>query len=66
MMARIENDAVLRTALVQSTALRKGIDLRDQLPAAKVEEPRETFTPMNFDPSATSEIHLNLLDEELD
>lgn len=66
MMARIENDAVLRTALVQSTALRKGIDLRDQLPAAKVEEPREMFTPMNFDPSATSEIHLNLLDEELD
>ena len=38
LMARMENDALLRTMLVQSTALRRGIDLSAQLPIAQAAE----------------------------
>ncbi len=38
LMARMENDALLRTMLVQSTALRRGIDLSAQLPIAQATE----------------------------
>ena len=34
----MENDALLRTMLVQSTALRRGIDLSAQLPIAQAAE----------------------------
>lgn len=37
LMARLENDALLRTMLVQSTALRRGIDLSAQLPLAQMD-----------------------------
>lgn len=36
LMSRMEDDAILRTMLVQSTALRRGIDLSAQLPLAQV------------------------------
>lgn len=41
LMARMENDALLRTMLVQSTALRRGIDLSAQLPLAQATEEAE-------------------------
>lgn len=41
LMARMENDALLRTMLVQSTALRRGIDLSAQLPLAQANEEAE-------------------------
>ena len=41
LMARMENDALLRTMLVQSTALRRGIDLSAQLPIAQATEEAE-------------------------
>ena len=66
LMARVENDAVLRTMLVQSTALRRGIDLTGQLPAAQAgngeKGPVRDLTPVSYDPGMTSEIRLNMAD----
>ncbi|WP_165042971.1 MULTISPECIES: glycosyltransferase family 2 protein [unclassified Adlercreutzia] len=56
LMSRLENDRALRTALVQSTIQRRGLDVA-QSAAAVAEEP----TPVrNIDPGATTEIRLNL------
>ena len=37
-MARMENDAHLSTMMVQSTALRRGIDLSGRLPLSQMED----------------------------
>ena len=66
LMARLENDAVLRTMLVKSTALRRGIDLSAQLAHAQADtQPQgqaEGLKPVSYDPGVTSEIRLNIAD----
>ncbi len=65
LMARMENDAVLRTLLVQSTALRRGIDLSAQLTSHVGDESEKAaveFSPVSYDPGVTSEIRLNMAD----